>query len=161
MKNPAVAQIAVTRLTPRVISDQECFEAFRNQLRIAGLPYEDLDKDKHLLVGYYQNDELIGTGAMEIYGKYGLLRSVSIIEANRGKQLGSKITYHLIEKAKLSNLKGLYLLTETASNFFYKIGFEVIDRSQAIDEIKMSTEFTHVCPTSAVCMYLNLEHPSC
>lgn len=162
--NPVVDQTAATSIypaiTPRVISDPECFQAFLDMLKLAGLPYEDLDKDKHLLVGYYDNEKLIGTGAMEIYGDYGLLRSVSILEEMRGKKLGSKITYHLIEHAKLSSLKGLYLLTETAKDFFEKIGFELIDRNMAVEEIKASSEFTHVCPTSAACMYLDL-HRKC
>lgn len=161
MKNPVVDLTVATdislAITPKVISDQECYQAFLDQLKLSGLPFEDLDKDKHLLVGYYQKEKLIGTGAMEIYGDYGLLRSVSITEAMRGKKLGSKITYHLIEHAKLSDLKGLYLLTETAKDFFDKIGFEVIDRNQAVEEIKASAEFTHVCPTSAACMYLDLQ----
>ena len=160
MKNHAVDQIAVTNsskgIIPRVVSDNECFKAFTTQLKMAGLPYEDLDKDQHLLVGYYLNDILVGTGAMEIYGDSGLLRSVSIIESSRGKKLGSKIVYHLIEQAKLSNLNGLYLLTETAKDFFLKIGFEVIDRSVTPIEVNSSAEFTHVCPASAVCMYLDL-----
>lgn len=160
MKNLAVDQNAVTdfkpAITPRVISDQDCFQAFLDQLKHSGLPFEDLDKDKHLLVGYYNHEKLIGTGAMEIYGDFGLLRSVSIVEAMRGKKLGSKITYHFIEQARLSNLSGLYLLTETAKDFFEKIGFEIVDRNQAPEEIKTSTEFMHVCPASAICMYLDL-----
>lgn len=161
MKNPSVDQTAATSIypaiTPRIISDQQCFQEFLDQLKLSGLPFEDLDKDQHLLVGYYENEKLIGTGAMEIYGDYGLLRSVSITEAMRGKKLGSKITYHLIEHARLSSLKGLYLLTETAKGFFEKIGFELIDRNKAVAEIKNSSEFRHVCPASAVCMYLDLQ----
>ncbi len=161
MKNPAVGQTAAISkypaITPRVISDQDCFQSFKAQLKLAGLPFEDLDKDKHLLVGYYENEKLIGTGVMEIYGDFGLLRSVSIVEAMRGRKLGSKIVYHLIERAKLSDLSGLYLLTETAKEFFEKIGFEVVDRNEAAFEIKNSSEFTYVCPASAVCMYLDLK----
>ena len=161
MNNPAVGQTAATSIypaiTPRVISGPGCFKAFLDQLKLSGLPFEDLDKDKHLLVGYYDKEKLIGTGAMEIYGDYGLLRSVSIIEAMRGKKLGSKIAYHLIERAKLSDLRGLYLLTETAKDFFEKIGFEVIDRNSAVEEIRNSPEFTHVCPASAVTMYFDLK----
>ena len=111
MNNPAVDQTAATSIypaiTPRVISTSDCFRAFVDQLKHARLPSDDLDKDNHLLVGYYDNDTLIGTGAMEIYGDYGLLRSVSIIDAMRGNKLGSKIVYHLIERAKLSDLRGL------------------------------------------------------
>ncbi len=143
-------------MTPRVISEPECFEAFRAQLKLAGLPYEDLDKDKHLLVGYYRDEELIGTGGMEIYGDYGLIRSISITASNRGKKLGSKIAFHLIDKAKESELKGIYLLTETAKDFFLKIGFEEVDRDLTPESLRNSSEFAHVCPASATCMYFDL-----
>lgn len=157
MKNPAVDQSVAIDIKPKVISDPECFNAFRDQLKLAGLPYEDLDINKHLLVGYYNEDELIGTGGMEIYGDYGLIRSISVADSFRGKQLGSKITYHLIAKAKESGLKGLYLLTETAKDFFLKIGFEVIDRKDAVVEVQLSSEFLHVCPSTAVSMFLDLK----
>lgn len=161
MKNLAVNQGVAINLTPKVISDQECFSAFLHQLKMAGLPFEDLDKDKHLLVGYYENENLIGTGGVEIYGDFGLLRSVSVVGNYKGKKIGSKITMHLIDKAKESNLKGLYLLTETAPDFFQKFGFDVTGREHVANEVKNSKEFTHVCPVSAVCMYLHLESQCC
>ena len=33
---------------------------------------------------------------------------------------------------------------------------KVIDRNDAPTELKSSSEFTHVCPSTAVCMYLDL-----
>jgi len=161
MKNLVVDQSVVINPVPRVVSDPESFDAFRKQLKLAGLSFDDLDKDDHLLVGYYHNDELIGTGGIEIYGDFGLLRSVSVVESFKGKKWGSKITMHLIDKAKESNLKGLYLLTETASGFFHKLGFNVTSREQVIQEVKNSKQFTYACPASAVCMYLHLEPLCC
>ncbi len=152
-----IAEVDAFDLTPKVIGDPECFNAFQNQLERARLPFKDLDFNKHLLVGYYHQGELVGTGGIEIYGGYGLLRSVSVADSHRKKGHGSKITYHLIEKARAGQINGLYLLTETARDFFGKIGFEVIDRKQADPLIQTSTEFSQVCPTSAVCMFLDFK----
>lgn len=143
-------------MQPRIINELEDFEVFKSSLASAKLPYEDLNIHDHLLIGYFDGDKMIGTGGIEIYGQYGLLRSVSIDENRRGKDLGTKIALHLIDKAKEGDLKRIYLLTETAKEFFLKLGFRVIDRSQAAHEVKASAEFTHVCPASAVCMYLDL-----
>ena len=154
-------QIAATKMTstlqPRVITDPEDFQVFRTTLESAGLPYKDLNVNDHLLIGYYDGDHLVGTGGLEIYGDYGLLRSVSIHENSRGKNLGTKIALHLIDKARASELKGLYLLTETAQGFFEKLGFISIHRDDAEKVVKASAEFTHVCPSTAVCMYLDLK----
>lgn len=142
------------QLEPKVIIAPEDVAVFRAQLKAESLPYEDLTDGEHVLIGYYDKEQLVGTGAIETYGNYGLLRSVSISKAHQGNQLGSKVTYHLIEKARLQKLKGLYLLTETARDFFLKIGFEIVDRSAVAPEVQASSEFAHVCPVSAVCMYL-------
>ncbi|MEQ8423317.1 MAG: arsenic resistance N-acetyltransferase ArsN2 [Cyclobacteriaceae bacterium] len=143
-------------MIPRIINDVNGLEAFRNQLKASHLPHEDLSND-HLLIGYYDNDQLIGTGGIEVHEEYGLIRSVSITNGNRSKKLGTQITHHLILQAKEKNLKGLYLLTETARDFFLKFGFELIERDQVAEAIKSSTEFSHVCPVSASCMYLDFK----
>lgn len=144
-------------MIPIEVNTPASLETFTKQLRASGLPYEDLSKDQHVLIGYYENEKLIGTGGIEIYEDYGLIRSVSITAANRGKKLGSQIAYHLIDKAKEKNLTGLYLLTETAKDFFLKIGFETIDRHAVAKPVLSSSECSHVCPVTATCMYLHLK----
>lgn len=144
-------------MIPKEINTSDYFEAFTKQLETAGLPHEDLDRDNHYLVGYYHNEKLVGTGGIEIYGDYGLIRSVSITADNRGKKFGTQIAYHLIEKAKEKKLNGLYLLTETAKDFFLKLGFEVINRNDVAKPVLASSEFSHVCPVTATCMYLPLQ----
>ena len=160
MKNPVVGQSAVIDLRPRVVSSPESFVAFKRQLALAGLSSEGLHKDEHLLVGYYHQDEMVGTGAMEIHGDYGLLRSVSVAPLYKGNKWGLKIALHLIGKAKESGLKELFLLTETASGFFNKLGFEATGREQVPPAIRNSKQFVDACPASATCMHLRLG-PSC
>jgi len=139
------------------INNPESLAAFRVQLQSAGLPSEDVEVANNLLFNYYKESDLVGTGGVEIYGNFGLIRSVSITESNRGKKLGSEITQHLIEASRKNHLKGLYLLTETAKAFFLKHGFQVINRDQVDDSVMVSSEFSHVCPVSATCMYLHLD----
>lgn len=134
------------------IQDAESFEAFRSLLKAAGLPYQDINYNDHILLGYYENDKMIATGALEIYGEYGLLRSLSVHDTLRGRSLGSQITNDLLEEAKKNNIKGIYLLTESAKLFFKRKGFKDITRDHVPAEVKASSEFSRVCPESAVCM---------
>lgn len=143
-------------LTPKVINDTESFNAFRSLLQSAKLPANDLDFSRHLLIGFYDGVEPVATGGLEVYGDYALLRSLSVKMGIRGQSLGSSITDHLIAEATKRKLKAIYLLTETAHVFFLKKGFKDIERNNVPDEVRASSEFSTVCPTTAVCMYFDL-----
>jgi amino-acid N-acetyltransferase len=143
-------------LTYKVIKDTESFEAFRSLLKSSGLPADDLDFRRDLLVGYYEGDELVGTGALEVYGDYALLRSLSVKMGIRGKAVGSTITEYLLAEAMQRKLKGIYLLTETAHGFFLKKGFVDVPRDAVPEEVKRSEEFSKLCPQSAAVMALEL-----
>jgi amino-acid N-acetyltransferase len=140
----------------KVIKDAETFNEFRALLKTSGLPHADLDFQNHILIGYYDEEKLIGTGALEIYKPYALLRSLAVSDTMRGQSLGSKITDDIIREAKKNNIKGIYLLTETARLFFRRKGFKDIQRNDAPKEVTASTEFSSVCSDSAVCMELVL-----
>ena len=143
-------------LNYKLINDTESFEAFRSLLKASDLPADDLDFKKDLLVGYYEGDALMGTGGLEIYGPYALLRSLSVKLGIRGKAVGTTITEYLLQEAKKKNLKGIYLLTETAHGFFLKKGFKDVARNAVPEEVKRSAEFSKLCPESAAVMCLEL-----
>jgi amino-acid N-acetyltransferase len=140
----------------RVIKDDEGFQAFRSLLRSSSLPADDLNFKKDLLVGYYEDGNMVGTGALEVYGSYALLRSLSVKLGTRGKALGTAITEHLISEAKKRSLKGIYLLTETAHGFFLRKGFVDVARDNVPEPLKASSEFSHVCSSTAVAMHLDI-----
>ena len=143
-------------VTPKVIRDTESLQAFRSLLQSAKLPADDLNFDRHLLIGFYDGAEPVATGGLEVYGNYALLRSLSVKMGIRGQSLGSTITDHLIAEARTRGLKAIYLLTETAHVFFLKKGFKDIDRKDVPSEVRTSSEFTSVCPDTAVCMWFDL-----
>ena len=58
----------------------------------------------------------------------------------------------LVGLAKLKGVLEIYLLTTTAEGFFRRNGFERIERKIVPEVIKQTTEFTSLCPSSAVCM---------
>jgi amino-acid N-acetyltransferase len=140
----------------KLIKDTESFEAFRSLLRSSGLPADDLDFNRDLLVGYYEGNELVGTGGLEIYGPYALLRSLSVKMGIRGKAVGSAITEYLLAEAKGRSLKQIYLLTETARGFFLKKGFKDVNREEVPEEVKQSAEYSTLCSQSAAVMSLTL-----
>ncbi|HET9487708.1 MAG TPA: arsenic resistance N-acetyltransferase ArsN2 [Chryseosolibacter sp.] len=143
-------------LNYKLIKDTESFEAFRSLLKASNLPADDLDFTREVLVGYYEGDALVGTGGLEIYGPYALLRSLSVKMGIRGKSVGTTITEYLLDEARKRKLKGIYLLTETAHGFFQKKGFKDVPRNAVPEEVKQSAEFSKLCPESAAVMCLDL-----
>jgi amino-acid N-acetyltransferase len=140
----------------RIVNDEQNYQAFRSLLKSSSLPADDLKIKKDLLVGYYEDGAMVGTGALEVYGDYALLRSLSVKLGTRGKALGTVITEHLIAEAKKQKLKGIYLLTETAHGYFLRKGFQDVPRDKVPDPLKASSEFLHVCKDTAAAMHLDI-----
>ena len=95
---------------------------------------------------------LVGCAAIEPYGAAGLLRSVAVELASRGRGLGEALTQASLDLAGGRGIKTLYLLTETAAGFFPRFGFRTISRTDVDPAVQRSVEFTSACPTSALVM---------
>jgi amino-acid N-acetyltransferase len=145
----------------QMIQDQLALEKLQKFLQINKLPIEDIQDyyaiKGRMFLGYYDElGELVGSGGLELHGDAALLRSVAVKETARGSSLGHRIVTDLISQAKKSNSKHIFLLTETAQSYFERFGFKEINRNEVPDPIRASSEFTHVCPTSAICMFYKL-----
>lgn len=136
----------------KVIDNESSLTDLFNLLRINNLPYEDIKLENNHFVNFYSDGNLIGSGGLEFYPPCALLRSLAVVENQRGKSIGKQIVQDLLERAKQRSINEVYLLTETAHDFFIQRGFVDIQRDQVPEEIKLSSEFRSVCPVSAACM---------
>ena len=138
----------------RVTTERE-LETLKVFLESNQLPAHDLTLNNNLLLVYYNTHEaLVGSGGLEFYGDLALLRSLAVSPELRGQQLGKEIVAHLLTAAKEQNIREVYLLTQTASFFFQKIGFKLVSREAVPDVIQKSSEFATVCPTTAEVLVL-------
>jgi len=121
------------------------------------LPLEGVAQALPGFVVAEDGENIVGAVAVESCGEYGLLRS-AVVDANaRNHGIGRQLVERAIDSARRQNLKGLYLLTTTAENYFPLFGFEVTNREDAPDSIRQTSEFTSACPASATLMKLDLE----
>jgi amino-acid N-acetyltransferase len=100
--------------------------------------------------------QLVGTAALELYGDSALLRSVAVAAERRGQGLGVTLTAAALDLARRRGVRTVYLLTETAAQFFPKFGFQAIARSDVDQAVLASAEFTTACPASALVMARSL-----
>lgn len=121
-------------------------------LALANLPTNDIGNHV-VLFSLETNGEIIATAGLERYGKVGLLRSVGVLDSQKGNGYGILITQHVETHAKNSGIEELYLLTLTAKDFFErKCHYEVVERANVVSEILNSPQFVSTCPSSAVVM---------
>ena len=116
------------------------------------LPPDDLPQTFENFLIATKNTEICGVAGLEIYGNYGLLRSLAVKPNYRGSGVASKLVEQLEALANLKGLNAIYLLTETAPEYFARKGYEKISRNDVPPEIQQSTEFSHVCPQWAIIM---------
>jgi amino-acid N-acetyltransferase len=101
-------------------------------------------------------DAVVGCAAVEPYGAAGLLRSVTVDAAWRGAGLGGRLTEAALSLARARGIRTVYLLTETAGDFFRRFGFRPVTRDDVDPGVRRSVEFTSACPASALVMALDL-----
>ncbi|MEP6735023.1 MAG: arsenic resistance N-acetyltransferase ArsN2 [Chryseolinea sp.] len=142
-----------------IINNQALLQELIELVKSAELPTDDINISNNLFKAYYDdtNNILLGCGGLELYGHYALLRSLAVAPSQRSKSFGKEIVQDIIGEAKKMLIEKIYLLTETAPDFFTKLGFKSIARDLVPHELKASSEFTSVCPVSAICMELVLK----
>ncbi len=140
------------QLKSHAVSADEDLKLLRAFLEKNALPYQDIQTKGNRFFLYRKGDTMVGCGGLELYGDCCLLRSVAVGTEFRGGGHGKEIVADLMVQATEHPVSSVWLLTETAEAFFNKLGFRKHSRSNAPDEIKKSSEFSSVCPVSAVLM---------
>ncbi|HJW21693.1 MAG TPA: GNAT family N-acetyltransferase [Candidatus Limnocylindrales bacterium] len=130
-------------------ADEPAIEAL---LLGAGLPGDGLAAAFEHGVVARDGDAIIGAAAVELYGEAGLLRSVVVDAGHRGEGLGRELVAGAEAVARAAGVRDLYLLTETAGDWFPRLGYEPVDREVARDLVGDSVEFRVACATTALAM---------
>jgi len=139
-------------MEPRAATARD-LEGIKGFLRRNGLP--DLGVDgwvENFFIIEHQNGSWVGVAGLEVYGESGLLRSVAVDRDFRKEGHGRRLVSVVVETARSRGLRRLYLLTDDASTYFERLGFQVVDRKDVDEAVKTSLEFTEACPESAIVM---------
>jgi amino-acid N-acetyltransferase len=116
------------------------------------LPVEDLPASLDNFFVALDNFNVVGTIGLEKYENYGLLRSMVVNKEYRDRNIASQLVERLEEYAVAVGIDFMYLLTETAPQYFERKSYQRITRDQVPKELQASSEFSHVCPDSAIVM---------
>lgn len=136
--------ISLERLAPDALHDMV------GDLARAGLPVDDIHSSDAQFYRASRGDQLIGFVGLEGGGPDRLLRSLVVVPEHRGAGAGADILGALETKAADDGTSTLHLLTTTAERFFLAHGYRSAERDAAPASISSTTEFSSLCPASAV-----------
>lgn len=117
------------------------------------LPTEDLGTAPARFYLAHAEGSVIGCGGIGPYGSDGLLRSVVVAQPYRGRGYGTALCEAPESRLRSTGVRRVYLLTETARDFFHRRGYEGIERDHVPSSIRQTAEFAELCPKSAACLY--------
>ena len=99
--------------------------------------------------GSYQDGRLVGVVGLERFGAVALLRSLAVSAELRGSGLGRKLVGFAESEAKSMGISDLFLLTDTAEQFFTKLSYQLLLRENAPAVIKNTAQFSTLCPATS------------
>jgi len=96
--------------------------------------------------------KVVGVIGMEIYGRAGLLRSLCVQEAYRGRGIAKMLNAMILAYASIQKIGRLYMFTVNAEKFASNLGFHKIDKKRIPKSIQSTWQFRSFKPCPVVCM---------
>jgi len=123
---------------------------FEAALRSASLPTDDLGQSNGKFFRFSNRDgDQVGFGGVEFYGKNALLRSIVVSPDSQKQGHGRAITRLLLRYADIQGAEFGYLVTTDMAQFFDKLGFHPVNRSDVPEAILASPQASGLCPATA------------
>jgi amino-acid N-acetyltransferase len=134
----------------------EDWDAVRSLLTSCGLPTEGARENLGDFLLAFDQIRLAGCGGLELYPGVALLRSLAVLDDCRGRGLAQELVRRLIARAQARGIDSIALLTTTAADFFARLGFHSVQRSELPDVLRASEELKGACSATAVAMLRRL-----
>jgi amino-acid N-acetyltransferase len=127
-------------------------EAIRALLDAERLPSSDLAASGVVLLAAKTQDRLVGCVGIEPHSDAGIIRSLVVAPEYRGRGIARTLVSRAETLASERGVRRLYLLSEGAVEFWSRIGYVAVPRTEAPPAIRTSAEFASLCSASATCM---------
>lgn len=126
-------------------------------LSSCGLPVADVYEEKALaFFGCREAGTLVAVVGMETGTDSALLRSLAVAPEQRGRGLARRLVAFVEHLGAARGKQTLYLLTDSAPDFFRALGYADLAREHAPDWIRAGAQFAQLCPDDAAFMSKSL-----
>jgi amino-acid N-acetyltransferase len=147
LPNTERQQVVIERAQAQDLAD------IRALLDSASLPHADVTAA--LLQQFFvarMDNQIVGAVGLECCGDTALLRSLAVAKEHSGLGIGKRLVAAAETLASETRIKSVYLLTTTADRFFAGLGFRRLQRELTPLAIRSTSQFSSLCPTTAVLM---------
>jgi amino-acid N-acetyltransferase len=155
MSTQDVKDAVMDEFTYRFATDGD-LAAVQSLLVLCHLPTDGIEVLVHNCLVAQTKSEIVGMVALEQRDRAALFRSLAVAPDYRGRGLGQSLSAKIVSYARLLGVEQLYLLTTDAEHYFTPLGFTRTTRDEAPAAIRETSQFQHVCPSSAVCMFRDI-----
>ena len=111
---------------------------------------------KTFLVAETDDKKLVGVLGMLADGDKALLRSFAVSSLQRKRGVGLALVRQMLAQLSEQHCTAAFLLTETAEQYFARLGFVVIERAAMPQALLVESGLDQACPCSSVCMQYKL-----
>ncbi len=133
-------------------AEESDIQSIRELICSSGLPSSDVDGKSQKIFVVESDGRIVAVGGIEKLGDVALVRSIAVAPEYRKNGIASSIYQLLEEYARSSEVEELYLITESAKEYFQKLGFTEQERKTTPCLIKQTSQFSELCPSSATVM---------
>lgn len=139
------------------VKDIDNLNELSSLLLECSLPICDIKLGKdNIFFGSYENDVLRSCIGLELFDSTALLRSLAVSPKRRGLGLGRFLVKYVEEYCRSKHMHSIFLMTTTASTYFVSLGYHQVARDCVPGSIKGSSQYSSVCPKSAIIMSTRL-----
>jgi arsenite methyltransferase len=117
-------------------------------LIVSDLPIVGIDSNVNDFI-VADNGQIIGVIGTHYYETKALLRSFAVTSKLRKSGVGMALFQQLQKQLKSPNIKEVYLLTETAQEYFKRLGFYEINRDQMPSPLLEKSGLNQACPSTS------------
>lgn len=132
-------------------AERKDFAAIRELLLTNNLPVVGVEEHIEEFMIAEQTDLVGVMGALQ-ENKKGLIRSFAVAASLRKNGVGLALLQSMKERLKQQGVKDVYLLTETARDYFKKRGFTEIIREEMPQTLLKESGLDQACPCSSYCL---------
>ena len=137
-------------------ADSDDISAITSLLQNCELPIVNIEKQVNDFIVAKQQNCLVGTlGVVYDNNENVLLRSFAVTKKNRSQGIGKELIQTMLAVMEKKKILNVFLLTETAAEYFMKIGFHEIQRSEIPDILLSKSGLDKACPCSSKCFIYN------
>jgi amino-acid N-acetyltransferase len=133
-------------------------DQIRRLLSTCGLPTLYIHRHLKFFIVAKADEKIVGVIGLEAYGRVGLLRSLCVDQAYRGRGVAKMLNAMIMAYAHMRGIVSFYMFTFDAEKFASKLGFHKIGKNRIPKSIRSTWQFRKLKSRPVVSMIKKISH---